>query len=766
MKNIKPTLTSLIALCLVTLQCPALAGTHHIAVPAEQYFGPVGFNKTGAMSKADTSLAGAFAEYRAHSGRGKAKRKGFNPSNEFLRVSRGRVVVDATATGSGAEMMSDLKRLGMLNGKRYGNIVSGLLPIAANERAAALDSLRSISASPPPIRNLASITSQGDIALRADLARSGYGLDGAGVTVGVVSDSFDTLGGAAADILSGDLPLAGVTVLGGESILCGLLIFCVDEGRAILQIVHDLALGADLLFQSGLDGKASYASAIVALAASGADIVVDDLLFLNEPMFQDGVVAQAVDTVAASGVLYYSAAGNQRRQSYESAFSNSGEIFCIEFFEPIGDCDPIYERVGTMHDFDPGPGEDLYQHITVPVDSVLTVALQWDQPFGGPGPVTDHDVVLLDETGATYFTISANDNIVTGEGWEVLQFNNSAVLGHGTEFSVIVTYDEIDSIGPPATLLKAVFFGKGITINEFPTDSPTLFGHANAVGAEAVGAAFFLDTPEYGVSPPLLESFSSAGGTPILFDTSGTPRAAPEFRSKPEITAIDGVNTTFFFDDSHGGDGIDDFFGTSAAAPHAAGVAALMLQAQPGATPAQANAALESTAIDMGPAGFDNESGYGLIQADQAIASLVQDSDVDGISDSADNCPNDPNGPLSPDPEGGISQQDDDGDAIGNACDLLVATKSLSSARAGKDYSRQLLAVRGQPPYTWALTNGNLPLGVSLSTDGLFSGEVQSSFLTFFTVQVMDDNGDTATQALSIAITLPNCFSCHTATPF
>ena len=71
MKNIKPTLTSFIALCLVTLQCPAHAGTHHIAVPAEQHFGTAGFNKTGAMSKADTSLAGAFAEYRAHSGRGK-----------------------------------------------------------------------------------------------------------------------------------------------------------------------------------------------------------------------------------------------------------------------------------------------------------------------------------------------------------------------------------------------------------------------------------------------------------------------------------------------------------------------------------------------------------------------------------------------------------------------------------------------------------------------------------------------------------------------
>ena len=189
-------------------------------------------------------------------------------------------------------------------------------------------------------------------------------------------------------------------------------------------------------------------------------------------------------------------------------------------------------------------------------------------------------------------------------------------------------------------------------------------------------------------------------------------------------------------------------------------------QALPGATPGQVNAALESTAIDMGPPGFDHESGYGLIQADQAIATLVQDTDVDGIPDSTDNCPGDPNGPLSPDPEGGASQQDDDGDGIGNACDLLVSTTSLPSARVGKVYSRQLLAVRGQPPYTWAQIDGRLPPGTSLSADGVLSGEVQSTFPTFFTVQVTDVNGDTAMQPLSISVTLPNCVNCHTATNF
>ena len=83
------------------------------------------------------------------------------------------------------------------------------------------------------------------------------------------------------------------------------------------------------------------------------------------------------------------------------------------------------------------------------------------------------------------------------------------------------------------------------------------------------------------------------------------------------------MHTTFFFNDSHGNDGIDDFFGTSAAAPHAAGIAALLLEARPGSTPQQINAALEGSAIDMNAAGFDFDSGYGLIQADSAIAALL-----------------------------------------------------------------------------------------------------------------------------------------------
>jgi len=590
------------------------------ALPAQQNPGGVGLYKAGQMSKASSALIRAFTEYRSQMDRrGTAA---FRPHGQLLQYVDGRIVIDARATGSGEDLLTDLRQLGLARGARAGAVVSGLFPLAALDKAVTLASLRSIAASPRPITHAGSITSQGDIALRSAAARDVHGVDGTGVTVGVLSDAYDTLNGAAADVISGDLPADGVLVLNGESTLCGAVIFCIDEGRAMLQIVHDMAPSSDLLFHTGLGGNASYANAITELAAAGADVIVDDLMYLNEPMFQDGVVAQAVDSVNAQGIAYYSAAGNSGRSSYEASFTDSGVIFCIEFFLPIGDCDPIFERVGRMHDFDQGPGVDLYQSVTVPINGVLTIAMQWDEPFGGSGSKTDYDIVLLDETGGIYFEISANDNVATGEGWEVLQFQNAEVLGYGTSFTVIITYDDVDSIGPPANQMKTIVFGNS-TIDEFATNSSTLMGHANAAGAQSVGAAFFVETPEFGVSPPTLESYSSAGGTPILFNANGTPRASPEIREKPEITAVDGVNTTFFFNDSYGNDDIDDFFGTSAAAPHVAGVAALMLQARPGASPAQLRNALQDTAVDMGAAGFDHDSGYGLVQTDAAITSLL-----------------------------------------------------------------------------------------------------------------------------------------------
>lgn len=603
---------ALIASCLTVA---ATASSADVAVPAIQQPGHQGLYRAGQLSKAGTRLANAFLEHQASAGP-----MPFAPRDPFLPYVAGSVLIEARATVSVTALLTDLRRLGLTKGAQYGNLVSGYLPLQAVDDAASLASLASIVAATSPVRSVGAVTSEGDTALRAEIARSTFGLDGTGVAVGVLSDSYNSLQGADLDIASGDLPAAGGVQVLSESTACGTLIFCIDEGRAMLQIVHDIAPGAELLFHTGLASKPEYAQAIEALAAAGADVIVDDLLYVNEPMFQDGIVAQAVDNVTSGGAVYYSAAGNAGKESYESAFVDSGEVLCIEFFLPLGDCNPLYERVGRMHDFDPGPDVDNYLHITVPLNNVLTVAMQWNEPFNSPR--IDHDLVLLDETGGTYYTISANDNIPMGEGWEVLQFENSEFLYQNTSYALAITYDDVDSIDPPAGFVKLVVFGASNTINEHRTDSATVFGHANAKGATAVGAAYWGDTPAFGTVPPLPEPYSARGGTPIWFDANGVPLAAPEVRPKPEVTAVDGVETTFFFSDTDG-DNIDEFFGTSAAAPHAAAIAALLLESAPTSTAAQVNAALEASAIDMETAGFDFDSGAGLLQADDAVTALA-----------------------------------------------------------------------------------------------------------------------------------------------
>ncbi|MBC7945670.1 MAG: S8 family serine peptidase [Burkholderiales bacterium] len=175
-----------------------------------------------------------------------------------------------------------------------------------------------------------------------------------------------------------------------------------------------------------------------------------------------------------------------------------------------------------------------------------------------------------------------------------------------------------------------------LTVNEFATNSPTVFGHKNAAGAHTVGAAFYGSTPECGTTPPVLEDFSSSGGVRILFDTSGARLDAPVVRQKPNSVAPDGINTNFFGDESFADpvgacsttEPFPNFFGTSAAAPHAAAVAALLLDADPLLTPAAIYAILENTAINMGPTGFDFETGFGLIQADAAVASVANAGSV------------------------------------------------------------------------------------------------------------------------------------------
>ena len=177
--------------------------------------------------------------------------------------------------------------------------------------------------------------------------------------------------------------------------------------------------------------------------------------------------------------------------------------------------------------------------------------------------------------------------------------------------------------------------GAGSTFTGVPVTGGTLQGHPSATGVMAVGAVFWNDTPVCGKTPAVLETFSAKGGDPILFDSSGNPLNPPAgvMRQKPDIAGPDGGSDTFLgFALGAGGSGscsnsasFPNFFGTSAATPHVAATAALLLQQFPGINPSALYTALKTGAADDrqryrhdGARLVNYTGGYGFIQAQNA----------------------------------------------------------------------------------------------------------------------------------------------------
>lgn len=624
------------------LQLPASASSSG-NTPLEQarrsFMGKDLVGKDGPMAKIGPDLILTFHEHRDYLARGglpKLKHK-FKPSHPLMRAKDDTVVVDIVAQDDVNKLKADLKALGMEDISVFGRFISGRLPITALDSTAGLQNLRFARPAYAMTRT-GSVTSQGDAAMLSNIARTSYSVDGSGIIVGTLSDSYNCKGGAAGDVTSNDLPTT-VVVLQEES-GCG---SGTDEGRAMMQIIHDVAPGASQAFHTAFGGVADFANGIIELATvAGADVINDDVFYYAEPMFQDGPIAQAIDTVKGMGVSYFSAAGNQARKSYESTFLNSGQ--------------KGYRARSKRHDFISGTGTDTLQSISIPNNSQVIFVFQWEDPFfsvsGSPGSDTDMDIVLY-SSGGTALAGGIDLNI-GNDAVEIFAYTNIS----GATETYQIGLEHVS--GPAPSTIKYVYFGS-MTISEYTTNSGSSYGHAIAAGARAVGAARYTKTPAFGVSPPQLESFSSAGGIQILFDTSGNP--VSESRQKPEIVAPDGGDNTFFGSD-YESNGWPNFFGTSAAAPHAAGVAALLKEFDPALSPDDLYTALQSTAIDMGSAGIDNDSGYGLIQADQALASL--DTDGDGLSNTTEvTNGTDPN------------KVDTDGDGLADGADGIVPLAAL-----------------------------------------------------------------------------------------
>lgn len=680
--------------------------------------------------------------------------KTFVPTDTTAAVVEGnQVVVTLVIDEKNAKtVISDLKAKGMTNISQYKHLLSGSFPIKRLNELNSVANVKSITSSKFIINSHPGgyAYNAADTAMYTDYIKKTDDVDGTGVTVGVISDSYNCLTGAATDVASGDLPDDVKVIKEYADCTKG-----TDEGRAMMQVIHDIAPGAKLLFYTAGNSPVEMANAIRELQKAGANVIVDDVYYLESPMFQDGPIAQAVDEITGKRVVYLSSAGNRARLSYENKFVSS-KIDGVPTITP-----------DNPHDFGKAAGQtsDPYQHITIPKGTTAKFVLQWDDPSiiaGGAGAKTDLDMFLLDKNKKRIAASSQEGN-KGKDAVEYMEYTVPNTEDAATEFYLYIAH----RAGPAPTYLKYVIFaptgvdtdavipqqvrydsndfkfyfkngtatpdgdfyavvyskrlGKNIavkvspdpliymvriteqnattsldytyrgfsydnnkyriddgtavvggeksrtpvlfvpkgyeylvtsdsqmllypegtnieytTIDQYDTKSSTIYGHSNAVGAISVGAISYQQTPWFS-GDYKIESFSSAGGTPILFDKTGNrlkdAAGLPitEMRLKPEVIAPDDIDTTFFpagpiTATDTDNNGLPNFKGTSAAAPNAAGMIALLLQKNPflSYSPSKIKDALMNSALPLSDdvqntskCLFNWDSGCGLIQADQ-----------------------------------------------------------------------------------------------------------------------------------------------------
>src|SRR6185312_8348443 len=425
---------------------------------------------------------------------------------------------------------------------------------------------------------LAAIGSGGATAAQVRLAmgESGAG-GGAGIKIGVLSDSFNNLGGAATDEVSGALPsAANVQVLkdmpsGGT-----------DEGRAMMQIIHDIAPNASLAFYTAFTSEQDFANGILALAAAGCKVICDDVFYFDEPMFQNGVVAQAIETVEKQGVTFVTAAGNNASAAYQSNWI------------PIsGSFDGI--RLTNALSFN----GSVVQTITIGADSRYDVPLlyEWSQPYGA---ATTNLEVLVFQNGQFLGAATAGE---ADNPW--IGFTLTA----GATYQIAI--ENLGGANPG--VIKEVAAGNGIPVTITGANTGTIFGHAMLPGAITAGAVSTAATTPFG-GIPHPESFSSWGdGSEFLFNDSGIAYSAAIPLSPVDAAAVDNVATTV----GPATGGLADFYGTSAASAAMAAAAAMVLAADPNLTPYEVQMILTESTIY---AGNSSVVGTGLVQIDTAVS--------------------------------------------------------------------------------------------------------------------------------------------------
>ncbi|MBV9009010.1 MAG: S8 family serine peptidase [Verrucomicrobia bacterium] len=550
-------------------------------------------------------------------------------------------------------------------------VISARLPLDQIETAASWPGVRSILLAPRPVHHIGKVTAESswtEHAIDANTAGvlSPNGFLGRGISVGILSDSFNTAQGvprAAAGVAAGDLPGTGNPNGFTQPVVLLDDNFdpnadTTDEGRGMAEIVHDIAPAAKICFHTSGSTQAIMALGIRKLRADPAalcDVIVDDVLFLDEPFFSDGELSQAVDDVATSTVLpgkdvaYFAAAGNSANFGYSADLRQLTAVQGIAAnaaaARPVNLTQvPPALYAGGFHNLNGLGAPAIAMPITTDANIPPEIVFQWDDPFDTGHVTTDYNLLVFDQNGNYRGDLSGTDNNRSTD--EPVEF---VFLDANTTYYLVIS---LASPTPVARHLRFISVDDASLAGPYiGLSAPTMAGHATARHASAVAAYNYNFTrdallsynaghanPPPGPYRPALESFTSNGGAlAFYFDANGNRLATPDVRFKPNVAACDGVDTSFFpeYGSDPDNDGYPNFFGTSAAAPTAAAIAALVLEAKGGPqsiAPDPLQAKLESTAQPHNLVPFVSQAVAGTGSATVNVTAHGNDSNTSETS--------------------------------------------------------------------------------------------------------------------------------------
>ncbi|MBA7659166.1 hypothetical protein ES703_67139 [subsurface metagenome] len=343
-----------------------------------------------------------------------------------------------------------------------------------------------------------------------------------------------------------------------------------DHGTACAEIVYDVAPGAEF-YLANYELRLQFGEAIDWFIDQEVDVISSSVVFpaYGSGNGSGGIIHDAVDDASAAGILWSQAVGNWATHHWQGDFYSPDEDSVHNFTETT-ETNPI-----SITD-----GEEIRVYLT------------WNDDWDYSG--NNYNMCLIDPD---YQLVALSIREQNGDDHPFESMFHAAektgdyhIIIWGQDNPEVVNFHLYSK---PADLYYQVLSSSFVV----PAGSTSVL----AVGA--VDHSIYYDTS------PAIEEFSSRGPT-----ANGT--------TKPDLVAPDGVTT----------DTKTPFYGTSAAAPHAAGAAVLVKERYPLYTPADIRNFLKDHAFDVPPEGEDNTFGWGRLY----LPYMKAETSLDQAEDDAD----------------------------------------------------------------------------------------------------------------------------------